>query len=48
MKKKCTYIQLYRYKLLTSNVSNLLGRLREGDLLLEVNGCSLLGVSNDK
>lgn len=25
-----------------------LGHLREGDQLLEVNGCSLLGVSNDK
>ncbi|CAH3030700.1 unnamed protein product, partial [Porites evermanni] len=25
-----------------------LGELREGDQLLEVNGCSLHGVSNDK
>ena len=27
---------------------NFLGHLREGDQLLEVNGCSLLGVSNEK
>jgi len=35
-------------KVLSGGVADLDGRLREGDQLLEVNGCSLLGVSNDK
>lgn len=35
-------------KVLSRGAADLDGRLREGDQLLEVNGCSLLGVSNDK
>lgn len=35
-------------KVLSGGVADLDGRLREGDQLLEVNGCSLHGVSNDK
>lgn len=35
-------------KILSGGVADLDGRLREGDQLLEVNGCSLLGVSNGK
>ncbi|PFX33455.1 Syntaxin-binding protein 4 [Stylophora pistillata] len=35
-------------KVLSGGAADLDGQLREGDQLLEVNGCSLLGVSNDK